>query len=54
MPLTRKGAKIMRSMRKTYRGKGGAKKARSVFYASRNAGRIRGVERRRSSGRRRR
>ena len=43
MPLTKKGRKIMRTMRKTY----GKKKGTSVFYASRNKGRIRGVDRRR-------
>lgn len=42
MPLTKKGKKIMRSMRKTYKSK---KKAKQVFYASRNAGKIGGVER---------
>lgn len=41
MPLTPKGKKIMGSMKKTY----GAKKAKKVFYASRNSGRISGVER---------
>ena len=41
MPLTKKGKKIMRSMRKTY----GAKKAKRVFYASKNKGRIKGVDR---------
>ena len=39
MPLTRKGAKIMRNMRKTY-----GKKAEKVFYASKNAGKITNVE----------
>jgi len=41
MPLSDKGAKIMRSMARTY----GPEKAKRVFYASRNAGRIKGVER---------
>jgi hypothetical protein len=41
MPLTQKGRKILRSMRKTY----GQKKGEAVFYASRNKGRIKGVER---------
>jgi hypothetical protein len=41
MPLTSKGSKIMKSMVKEY----GAKKAKQVFYASRNAGKIKGVER---------
>jgi hypothetical protein len=47
MPLTKKGRKVMRAMTRTY----GKTKGRSVFYASRNAGRIAGVDRRR--GRRR-
>lgn len=42
-PLTKKGAKIMRSMQKSY----GAKKGKSVFYASANKGRIKGVHRKR-------
>ena len=40
MPLTRKGKKIMRAMRKRY----GAKRGKKVFYASRNKGTIRGVD----------
>jgi hypothetical protein len=40
-PLTKKGNKIMGAMQKQY----GAKKAKQVFYASRNAGRIKGVDR---------
>lgn len=40
MPLTKKGNKIMQSMREEY----GAKKGKSVFYASRNKGTIRGVD----------
>jgi len=39
MPLTPKGRKIMKNMRKKY----GAKKGKSVFYASANAGKISGV-----------
>lgn len=39
MPLTAKGQKIMREMKKEY-GKG----AERVFYASRNAGRIKNVD----------
>lgn len=39
MPLTKKGAKIKRAMTKTY----GKKKGERVFYASANAGRIKGV-----------
>ena len=42
MPLTPKGRKIMRSMRKSYPSE---KKAKEVFYASENAGKISGVHR---------
>ncbi len=42
MPFTAKGHKIMASMTKEY----GEKKAERVFYASRNAGKISGVDRR--------
>ena len=42
MPLTKKGRKIMASMRRTYKD---PKVARRVFYASRNKGTIRGVDR---------
>lgn len=45
MPLTKKGSKIKRAMQKTY----GKKKGTSVFYASANKGRIKGV----AKGRRR-
>ena len=38
MPLTAKGKKVLSSMRRTYVHKGGEKKAKSVFYASINAG----------------
>lgn len=41
MPLTKKGAKIKRAMAKTY----GKKKGASVFYASQNAGKIKGTHR---------
>jgi len=41
MPLTKKGNKIMSLMKKTY---GNTKKAKSVFYASRNSGKIKGVD----------
>lgn len=44
MPLTKKGAKIKRSMAKTY---GSKEKAERVFYASKNAGKIKGVDRKR-------
>lgn len=40
MPLTEKGQKIMSSMKRQY----GDKKGEQVFYASRNKGRIEGVE----------
>lgn len=40
MPLTKKGKEIMGNMRKEY----GGKKAEQVFYASRNKGTIKGVE----------
>ena len=52
MPLTSKGRKIMKAMKSEY----GAKKGESVFYASRNKGRIRGVEgkrKKRKKGKRR-
>ena len=39
MPLTKKGKKVMKAMRKTY----GAKKGKRVFYASANAKKIKGV-----------
>lgn len=41
MPLTKKGTKILKSMKKTYKS---TKKAKSVFYASKNAGKISGVD----------
>ena len=40
MPLTAKGSKIKSAMTKEY----GAKKGEQVFYASRNAGKIKGVD----------
>jgi len=40
MPLTKKGRKIMASMKHKYGSKGGER----VFYASKNAGRITGVD----------
>tara|TARA_R100001086_G_C11657352_1_gene209135 strand:- start:310 stop:456 length:147 start_codon:yes stop_codon:yes gene_type:complete len=39
MPLNKKGKKIMKSMKKTY-----GKDAKAVFYASKNKGVIKGVE----------
>jgi hypothetical protein len=40
MPLTKKGRKIERAMDKEY----GSKKGKQVFYASRNKGAIKGVD----------
>jgi hypothetical protein len=40
MPMTSKGKKIMKKMNHEY----GAKKAKTVFYASRNKGTISGVD----------
>ena len=40
MPLTKKGSKIKSAMEKEY----GKKKGEQVFYASRNKGTIKGVE----------
>jgi hypothetical protein len=40
MPLTKKGNEIMANMEKEY----GPKKDKSVFYASKNAGKISGVD----------
>jgi hypothetical protein len=40
MPLTKKGAQIMRSMKKQY----GKKKGEQVFHATKNAGKLKGVE----------
>lgn len=41
MPMTSKGRKIMAAMKKEY----GPKQGERVFYASKNKGSIRGVER---------
>ena len=41
MPLTKKGKKILGAMKKTY---GTTKKAKSVFYASINKGKVKGAE----------
>ena len=40
MPLTKKGAKIKKAMTKEY----GHERGEKVFYASKNAGKIKGVE----------
>jgi hypothetical protein len=39
-PLTKKGRKIMSAMKSQY----GEKKGKQVFYASKNAGKIKGVD----------
>ena len=41
MPLTEKGKEILSNMEKTY---GSSEKAKEVFYASKNAGKITGVD----------
>ena len=41
MPLTKKGNEVMGSMQKTY---GNDKKAKQVFYASINSGKLKGAE----------
>lgn len=46
MPLTKKGKKIMSAMRDEY----GSKKGKSVFYATLNKGKIKGVERKGGKG----
>ena len=43
MPLNEKGKKIMKSMKKQY----GKKKGETVFYASKNKGAIKGVDKKR-------
>lgn len=40
MPLSKKGSKIMAAMKEQY----GSEKGERVFYASKNAGKISGVE----------
>jgi hypothetical protein len=44
LPLTKKGRKIKRAMTKTY----GKKKGAQVFFASVNAGKIKGAKKRQS------
>lgn len=44
MPLTHKGSKIMHAMEKEY----GEEKGKKVFYASKNKGTIKGVEKTRA------
>ncbi len=43
MPLTKKGKKLRRAMRKSY----GKKTGDSVFYASINKGKVKGAEKKR-------
>ena len=43
MPLTKKGKKILGSMRESY----GSDKGKKVFYASKNKGSIKGVDKKR-------
>lgn len=45
MPKTAKGKKIMKAMKKEY----GSKKGEKVFYASKNKGTIKGVEKSRKN-----
>lgn len=40
MPMTKKGNKIMRNMKKSY----GKEKGKEVFYKSKNKGTIKGVD----------
>jgi hypothetical protein len=44
MPLTQKGEKILREMKKKY----GDKKGKQVFYSSINKGKLKGVHKRKS------
>jgi len=44
MPLTEKGRKIIKSMKKQY----GKKRGKTVFYASKNKGVIKGVEKKKT------
>jgi len=45
MPMTKKGKKIMKSMKEQY----GSKKGEKVFYASKNKGTIKGVDKNKKS-----
>lgn len=45
MPLNTKGKKIMKAMKKTYKT---AKKAKAVFYATVNKGKVKGVKKTKS------
>ena len=44
MPLNEKGRKIMKSMKKQY----GSKRGETVFYAAKNKGTIKGVEKKKT------
>ena len=44
MPLNEKGKKIMKYMKKQY----GTKQEEAVFYASKNKGKIKGVEKKKT------
>ena len=44
MPLNEKGKKIMKSMRKQY----GKNRGETIFYASKNKGTIKGVEKKKT------
>jgi len=46
MPLTAKGSKVLKAMRKSY----GDKKGTQVFWASVNKGKVKGVEGKRRKG----
>ncbi len=46
MPLNKKGKKIMKSMKEQY----GSKKGKSIFYATMNKGKIKGVEKKAEGG----
>ena len=45
MPLTKKGKKVKKAMKKTY----GSKKGERVFYASKNKGTLKGVEKKKGN-----
>ena len=45
MPLTKKGKKIMSAMKKEY----GTKKGEKIFYATKNKGKIKGVDNKRKT-----
>jgi hypothetical protein len=49
MPLTKKGKKIKKAMKKTY----GEKKGEEVFYASINKGKVKGAHKKKRGGRKR-